>query len=163
MSDRMRTVVSVALLAAVGAGCATITYEAPLVEGMVAMSRAAGAPAYERIGRFEEDRRVVFVAASLLTVIDAELEEALQRALAVTGGDAVINLRIHEETDIIDVIVGAVTGPLVNSRAVTLEGDIVRWTDGGGSEALLELSQSCRELDVSTRAGGARSGFVCAP
>lgn len=162
-------------LAAVGAiaGCATITYEAPLVESMVAMNRAAPTASYERLGDFESDRRAVFVVAQLLTVTDAELEDAIRRELARTGGDAVINLRIHEEYDFIDVLVGIVAGGIVNTRAITLRGDVVRWTGEAGEagqagqagerglEERLGLSERCRPLDVPVAGGATRTGYAC--
>lgn len=158
---RLGAVLLLALVATVS-GCATITYEAPLIESMVAMNRAADGVGYERVGDFEIERRAVFVVAQLITVTDAELEDALRRELARTGGDAVINLRIHEEYDIIDFLVAAVAGGIVNSRAVTLRGDVVRWTEAGAAEALLERAGPCLALDLEEPDGTTRRAHACA-
>lgn len=155
----MRPAVRAALaagLAAVFAGCATITYDAVTVEAMVALNRVAPPDAYERVGRFATEQRAVFLASRLVTVRDAELESAARRALARYGGDAVINLRIVEEFGLIDAVVGAVAQELISTRTIKLEGDIIRWRspDGppGGAEALVRAG--CR------RAAG---GFLCGP
>lgn len=163
-TGRIAAVPALALLAA-ASGCATITYDAPLLETMVAMNHAAPTAAYEHVGDFELDRRPVFLIAQLITVVDAELEDALSRELARSGGDAVINLRIHEEYDFVDVVISVVAGGLVDTRSVTLRGDVIRWTGdrGAGPEALLDLSDRCRSVAVPTAEGGSRTGYACLP
>jgi hypothetical protein len=153
---RAAVVVPLALLLA---GCATITYEADLIDRMVAMNRIAEASDYERVGTFSEDKRAVFVIAQLITVIDADLEDAVREALDRWNGDAVINLRIHEENDIVDVVVGAIGNGWVNTRSVTLEGDVIRWT-GADADRSRTLAAHCHEVRVPD-AGGERTGHLC--
>ena len=126
--------------------CATINYDASTIQNVVSMNRVAPPASYEVVGEFESNQRPIFVIAQLLTVRDADLEDAIQRQLQRSGGDAVLNLRIHEEYDIIDFLVGAAQGILlfganiVQTRSVSLRGDIVRWNTGwlenGGREWL---------------------------
>lgn len=149
----------VAALALAAAACSTITYDADLVDRMVAMNRIAEAGDYERVGTFEETRRTVFVIAELVTVIDAELEDAIRAELDRSDGDAVINLRIHEENDAVDVIIGLIANGWVNTRSVTLEGDVIRWT-GEDPDRSRTLASRCREIEVPAGIG-ARVGHVC--
>ncbi len=141
------------------AGCATITYDAELVDRMVAMNRIAEAGDYERVGTFEETRRTVFVVAQLITVIDAELEDAIRAELDRSDGDAIINLRIHEENDVVDVIIGLIATGWVNTRSVTLEGDVIRWT-GEDPDRSRVLAAHCTEIAVPETAGTG-TGHVC--
>lgn len=147
--------------------CSTINYDASTVQSVVSMNRVAPAASYERVGQFEVTQRPVFVIAQLLTVVDADLESALQRELQRTGADAILNLRIHEEYDIIDFAIGAVQGAflfgstIVQTRSVTIAGDVVRWNTGflenGGEQW---LGQTCREVIVPGE-GSSRTAYVC--
>ena len=154
--------VGTAVLAAAAlllSGCATITYDADTIEGLVAMNRIAEAGDYERIGTFEESSRVVFVISQLITLFDADLEDAVRDQLEEWGGDAVINLRIHEENDIVDVLIGGLTSGWVNTRSVTLQGDVVRWT-GSSDDLSAALDAHCHAVQVP--AGGTeRTGHLC--
>jgi hypothetical protein len=163
--NRFRSAGVLLLIAATVGGCATINYNAGAVAGSVSMNRPAGN--YEMVGSFQTSQRAVFVIASLITVVDANLEEALRREMSRAGGDAVINLRITEQYDIIDFAIGAAQSILlfgaqiVNTRAITLRGDVVRFA-GGGAEAALgeELLEHCRAVDLDTT-DGARTGHIC--
>lgn len=153
-------VAGVALLGS--SGCATINYDAAAVQSVVAMNRVAPAASYTRVGDFEASQRPVFAIAQLLTVVDANLERAIQRELQRSGGDAVLDLRIHEQYDIVDVLIGMVTFGLVNTRSAAVRGDVVRWNTGflenGGEEW---LGQACRELEVDGGDGTRRAAYVC--
>lgn len=144
-------------------GCATITYEAELVDAMVAMNRAGSAAEAESVGTMDVDRRTVFLVAELITVVDSELDEVIRRELARTGGDAVINLRIEERYDFLDVVVAVLAGGIVNTRSATLRGDVVRWTGDGdaGEELGAAIPAGCRTLDVPEADGRARTGYAC--
>ena len=153
----------VLLLAAALGSCRTITYDAVTLEQMVAMNRATAARPYERVDTFERKRRAVFLVADLITVMDAELEEALRRELARSDGDAVVNLRIHEEYDLVDVVVGLIAGGLIGTRSITYRGDVVRWRGEGPPGELLETAQ-CRAIEVPTGEGDrTRTGYACVP
>jgi hypothetical protein len=144
------------------AGCATITYEAELVDAMVAMNRAGSTAEAETVGMLDVDRRAVFLVAELITVVDAELDEVIRRELARTGGDAVINLRIEERYDFLDVVVSVLAGGIVNTRSATLRGDVVRWTGTGNEQReAARSSAGCRALEVPTSDGGSRTAFAC--
>jgi hypothetical protein len=163
MNRASRFLLTVVAVAAVS-GCATITYEASAAAAAVTMNRPAGT--YERVASFETDRRAVFVIASLITVVDADLEEALRREMARAGGDAVINLRIMEQYDIIDFAIGAVQSILlfgaqvVNTRSITIRGDVVRWTGAGGAALDRDPPDHCRAVELEA-ADGARTGHIC--
>jgi hypothetical protein len=149
----------VAGLALAAAACTTITYNADLIDQMVAMNRIADADDYEYVGRFEEVQRAVFVVADLITVVDADLEEAVRDELDRSRGDAIINLRIHEENDALDVVIGLIANGWVGTRSVTLEGDVIRWT-GADADRDRTLAAHCQEIDVPDTAG-ARTGYLC--
>lgn len=134
------------------AGCATIVYEADLVERVVAMNRGAR-DGYEVVGRFELDRRAVFLVGDAVTVREPHLDREVLAALARASGDAIINLRIVEENGPFDLLVGwaqaalntgqltAVNAPpavgllflgggdLVGTRSLRITGDIIRWRE----------------------------------
>jgi hypothetical protein len=153
-----------ALLAvAVVSGCATINYDAGTAASSVTMNRPAGT--YERLASFETNQRAVFVIASLITVIDADLEEALRREITRAGGDGVVNLRIMEQYDIIDFAIGVAQSVLlfgaqvVNTRAITIRGDVVRWTGGAGAALGETLPDNCRTLEIEDDTP--RTGVIC--
>lgn len=145
-------------------GCATINYNAGAAAGTVTMNRPAAE--YERLGSFETNRRAVFVIASLITVVDANLEDALRGEISRAGGDAIVNLRIHEQYDIIDIAIGVVQSALlfgaqiVNTRAITIRGDVVRWTGGAGAALDDDLAEHCRTVALEATEG-ARTGHIC--
>lgn len=164
MRARRRTPGIVVLLAALTslAGCATITYEAELVDAMVAMNRTASADEVEPAGQMEVSRRAVFLVAELITVADAELDEVIRRELTRTGGDAVLNLRIEERYDFLDVVVALIAGGLVNTRSATIRGDVVQWVGGPDAELEEALSDHCRPIQVpAVGEVPARTGHVC--
>lgn len=164
--SRLLGTAAVGLLLMSSTACATITYDASTLQSVAAMNRVAPAASYDRVGEFEVSQRPVFVIAQLLTVVDAKLEEALQRELQRTGGDAVLNLRIHEEYDVIDFLIGAAQSVLlfganiVQTRSVAIRGDVVRWRTGflETEAGRAWLAENCRE----TMVGDARSAHVCA-
>lgn len=157
-------------LAALG-GCSTITYDAAISPGAIAMNRGGAMPAYEHVGSFETQRRAVFVILSLITVVDSELEDVVRRELARAGGDAVINLRIHEENDIIDAVIAVAQsilllgGRIVDTRTITIRGDVVRWTGTAGSAELEVPIEGCRTIALVPEAGagrdGEKAGLIC--
>lgn len=166
MRNRMiRSTLLVAAVAVSASGCATINYDATLVNGMVAMNRVQALGNYETVGSFEVGQRPIFVISNLLTVVDADVEDAITAELARTGGDAVINLRIHEEYDIIDIAIGLAQGILIGvqlaqTRSVTLMGDVIRWTGGQDPEVEALLLEHCRTIEIPAEAG-ARQGHFC--
>lgn len=159
VSGSLLTLVAVAAIS----GCATINYDAGTAATSVTMNRPAGT--YERLASFETNQRAVFVIASLITVIDADLEEALRREITRAGGDAVVNLRIMEQYDIIDFAIGVAQSVLlfgaqiVSTRAITIRGDVVRWTGGAGAALGEELPENCRALEIE--ADTPRTGLIC--
>lgn len=163
--NRIRPVGVALLAAAVLGGCATINYDAGDLAESVHMNRAPGT--YERVASFETGQRAVFVIASLITVVDADLEEALRREMTRAGGDAVVNLRIMEQYDIVDFAISVAQSVLlfgaqiVNTRAITLRGDVVRFT-GDGAEASLgpDLLGHCRAVELDAP-DGPRPGHIC--
>lgn len=167
-SGRVLGMAAVGLLLVSSGACATITYDAATVQTVVAMNRVAPEGSYERIGQFEVSQRPVFVIAQLLTVVDAKLDEALNRELQRTGGDAVLNLRIHEEYDVIDFLIGAAQSVLlfgvsvVQTRSVAIRGDVVRWNTGflESEVGAAWLAQNCRQTEVQG-GDGVRSAHLC--
>lgn len=155
------------LALAVG-GCATINYDTGTIQSVVAMNRVAQTAAYERVSSFEEQTRAVFVIADLITVVDSKMADIIQRELARTGGDAVINLRIHEEYDIIDAAIAVAQSALlfgarvVGTRTITYNGDIVRWTGDTDDleEELSALAGVCAPLEIPQE-NGSRTAYVC--
>lgn len=164
-SRKSRAVLVATLAVAVG-GCATITYDPGVMDAMVAMNSAASAGNYEVVGNFESGQRPIFVLSSLITVVDAELEDALAREMSRARGDAVINLRIHEEYDIVDFAIGlaqsALMGiQLVQTRSVTLRGDVVRWSGPQDPEVEAAFVRDCREVAIPEPDGSTRPGHIC--
>lgn len=151
-------------------GCATITYDAATVDALVAMNQAAPTAGHERVGELNIERRAGFVIFDLITVMDADLDQHIGRELARTGGDAVINLRIHEIRGPIDVLISVAQsmfflgGRILGTRTVTIRGDIIRWTeqiDGRTAGAVLEaMSDACRAVEIDEQSSDRRSGTV---
>lgn len=158
------------------AGCATIVYEADLIERVVAMNRVAPEGSYEVVGRLVLDDRVIFLVGDAVTVREPRLADEILEALARHGGDAVIDLRIEEENDPLDVLVNwaqaalnagqilAFDGPpavgflflgggnLVGTRSVRITGDVIRWRAGRDGEAARgALAQRCGAADPARR------------
>ena len=165
---RMVGIAAVGVLLMTSSACATINYDAATIQSVVAMNRVAPAGSYERLGEFEVSQRPIFAIAQLLTVVDAKLDEALRRELQRTGGDAVLNLRIHEEYDVIDFLVAAAQSVLllganiVQTRSVAIRGEVVRWNTGFlESEAgAAWLAQNCRQTQVGSL-DDARTAHLC--
>jgi hypothetical protein len=149
----------VATLGILVGACATITYDADLIEGIVAMNRITETGGYERVGTFEETKKVVFVIADLVTLIDADLEDLVGDELSRYDGDAVINITIHEEDDPVDVLVGLIASGWVSTRTVTIRGDVVRWSGEDEDRSRL-LAHYCRPVEVSNPDRD-RTGHIC--
>lgn len=162
-------VLPLAVMTMAAAGCATIEYDAVTIENLVALNRVVPEGRFERVGDLDVETRAIFLIAELVTMRDAELERLLRREMVRYGGDAVMNLRITEEYDVIDFLVGAVQGALiggglVNTRRIQLRGDIVRMRGTGGErdDGLGRLAGACEPLEIPATADApARIAYVC--
>ena len=110
--------------------CAKITYDATTLSGFAAMTPADNLTDYEIVGRMEHSTRAMFIVAELLTVKDSNLEKAVEKALIKYDGDAIVNVEIDEVTDIIDILVGAISYSIVNTRHVQVTGDVIKFKPG---------------------------------
>jgi hypothetical protein len=149
------------------AGCATLTYDATTVNSMVSMNRPSAGVEYDRIGSFKSERRGVFVIASLLTVMDVELEQTIARELTKSGGHAIINLRIEERDGPIDILIGMAQTVLLSgirlasTRTVAIRGDVIRFrVDPAATSA---LGEGCRWVSISGQPtdGAPSEAFYC--
>ena len=114
--------------------CAKITYDATTLSGFAAMTTPENLPDYEIVGRMKHSTRAVFIAASLLTVKDSQLENAVEKAMAKYDGDAVINVKIEEVTDFTDFLIGAASNSILNTRHVEVTGDVIKLKPGSTSQ-----------------------------
>lgn len=114
------------------AGCTKITYDATTLRGFAAANdpRAAAEAEFEVVGQLQHSTYALFAAASLVTVRDANLEKAAEKAMAKYGGDGVVNIRILEETDGISFLIGVFGGAIVSARHVVVQGDVVKYKPG---------------------------------
>lgn len=110
-------------------GCSTIHYDATTLKAIAAMNKGAGAGSadYEVVGQFKHKKKVIFLISDLITIKDAELDLAIEKAIVSSGGDGIINISIHEKDSFIDLVIASLTYGLLSTRSVEFRGDIVKF------------------------------------
>lgn len=106
--------------------CESVIYEAHSLENFVSMTTPKDIGEYEVVGKLKYDTKAVFLVLQLITIRDAEIDNAIQKQVGKYEGDGVINLKIHEQYKIVDIIIAAFVGGLLNTRTVEVRGDIIR-------------------------------------
>ena len=105
-------------------GCATIQLEAPMLDKPISMSRKADTQkAHRTVRHFSRERRAVWLLFGAIPIYVPEMDEIV--AKESSGQDAVTNLSITTEYDVLDILVRAVTQGVVYTRSITVEGDVV--------------------------------------
>ena len=131
MIHKTTTVLSVALIALLLAGCYTVNYVIPPEQNR---------DAYEIVGSFEVKKRASWVVFGLVPVSDAQVEEIIRDQIERKGGDVAINVVIEAQYDPVDVVIAMLVGGLFNTRSYTVKGDVARLKKGSmmGSAAHTE-------------------------
>ena len=105
-------------------GCATIQLEAPMLDKPISMSRKADTQkAHRTVRHFCKETRAVWLLFGAIPICVPEMDEIV--AKESSGQDAVTNLSITTEYDVLDILVRAVTQGVVYTRSITVEGDVV--------------------------------------
>jgi hypothetical protein len=134
--------ISAALFILLFSGCQTITYDALLFDEVASLNRGALPPGYTVVGTFSYTTRASFTAFDLVTLHHPEFIAEMDKALKVNDGNAIINLSIVEETNIVDILINIFVNSLTSSalrsgidvfstRSVEIRGDVVKYTHSG--------------------------------
>ena len=106
--------------------CESVIYETHSSELYVSMTTPKDIGDYEVIGELKYETKAVFLVLQLLTLKDAEIEQAIEKQVMKLEGDGVINLKIHEQYDFDDFINSVFGGGIVSTRTVKVNGDIIK-------------------------------------
>ena len=127
----MKRILSLVLIGSIMlvAGCAAIRLEAPALDKPVSMSRKADTEkAHRTVRHFWEEKRAVWLLYGAIPIYVPEVDEIV--AKESSGHDAVTNLAITTEFDIVDLLIIAITGGgIVHTRSVVVEGDVVELSE----------------------------------
>lgn len=117
-------------------GCQTITYDALLFDQVASLNKGNLPAEYTIVGKFSYSTRASFTAYDLITLHHPEIVAEMSKALKVNDGDAVINLSIVEENDIVDILINIFVNSLTtaafktnidvfSTRSIEITGDVV--------------------------------------
>lgn len=132
------SVIGVLLTILLFSGCQTITYDALLFDQVASLNKGNLPAEYTIIGKFSYSTRASFTAYDLITLHHPEIVAEMSKALKVNDGDAVINLSIVEENDIVDILINIFVNSLTtaafktnidvfSTRSIEITGDVVTY------------------------------------
>ncbi|MBA2664968.1 MAG: hypothetical protein H0U74_21960 [Bradymonadaceae bacterium] len=109
-------------------GCATIHYDGAMLDSIATLNNGLAPENYELITDFEVEHRAVFIVGALVTLVDSQMEEAIEREMRRYDGNAVVNVHFEEVQTAVDVLIGLLqpAGGLVETRTIRIRGDVVR-------------------------------------
>jgi len=84
---------------------------------------------YTVLHHFRTDLTGFFVVFNLVTISNPDIAKEVNNQITTAQGDAVINLTIHGETNIVDGLVSYVTYTLLGLRTYTVEGDVIKYIE----------------------------------
>ena len=126
MKEKSFIFVIVLLLVSLIFSCESVIYETHSSELFVSMTTPKGISDYEVIGELNYETKAVFLVLQLITITDAEIEQAIEKQVRKLEGDGIINLRIHEQYVFVDFIISVFGGGIVSTRTVKVNGDIIK-------------------------------------
>ena len=126
MKEKSFIFVIVLLLVSLVLSCESVIYETHSSELYVSMTTPKDIGDYEVIGELKYETKAVFLVLQLLTIRDAEIEQAIEKQVMKLEGDGVINLKIHEQYNFDDFINSVFGGGIVSTRTVEVNGDIIK-------------------------------------
>ena len=106
--------------------CESVIYETHSSELFVSMTTPKDISDYEVIGELNYETKAVFLVLQLITIRDAEIEQAIEKQVRKLEGDGVINLNIHEQYDFVDFVISVFGSGIVSTRTVKVDGDIIK-------------------------------------
>ena len=131
-------IIGVGLLTVVG--CANVYLSANTVDKPVMMN-VGPQKDFEIVKHFQRPLRAYFAIFDLVTISNPEVERVVEEEIKSVNGDAVINLKIHGQTSVIDAVIpialgvigGMIAPPygsyahyLIGARTYTVEGDVIK-------------------------------------
>ena len=126
MKEKSFIFVIVLLLVSLIFSCESVIYETHSSELFVSMTTPKDISDYEVIGELNYETKAVFLVLQLITITDAEIEQAIEKQVRKFEGDGIINLRIHEQYVFVDFIISVFGGGIVSTRTVKVNGDIIK-------------------------------------
>lgn len=126
MKEKSFIVIIVILFASLLFSCESVIYETHSTEYFVSMTTPNDIGEYDVIGKIKYDTKAVFIVLQLITIRDAEIENAIEKQVRKSEGDGVINLKIHEQYDFVDFVISVFGSGIVNTRTVKVNGDIIK-------------------------------------
>ena len=126
MKEKSFIFTNVLLLVSLILSCESVIYETHSSELFVSMTTPKGISDYEVIGELNYETKAVFLVLQLITITDAEIEQAIEKQVRKLEGDGIINLRIHEQYVFVDFIISVFGGGIVSTRTVKVNGDIIK-------------------------------------
>lgn len=99
---------------------------------------------YTIVKHFSCDLKAWFAFFDLVTISEPNMQDALHNEILSAQGDAVINLKIKEETTFVDGVISSAVGiagalavgyvgvslsHLIDTRTYTIEGDVIKYVE----------------------------------
>lgn len=113
-------------LVSLALSCENVLYETHSSEVFVSLTTPNNIGDYKVVGELKYNTKAIFLALQLITIKDSEIEKAINKQVKKSDGDGVINLTIHEQYDIVDIVISVFVGGLINTRTVKVNGDIIK-------------------------------------
>ena len=126
MKEKSLTFIIIVSLVSLTLSCESVIYETHSSDTFVSLTTPNNIDDYEVVGELEYNTKAIFLIVQLITIKDSEIDKAINKQVNKFDGDGVINLKIHEQYDIVDVVISILVGGLVNTRTVKVNGDIVK-------------------------------------
>ncbi|MDO8733674.1 MAG: hypothetical protein Q7K21_00755 [Elusimicrobiota bacterium] len=106
-------------------GCASVQF-VPKTNKPVLMNSNIGRDFVE-IGSFNKEYTMWWLAWGLVPIDQTDLFYLVENDLKMSGGDAIINLRIEGKNDIVEGIAPLLTYGLFFGRTYSISGDIIKF------------------------------------
>ena len=126
MKEKSLTFIIIVSLVSLTLSCESVIYETHSSDTFVSLTTPNNIDDYEVVGELKYNTKAIFLIAQLITIKDSEIDKAINKQVNKFDGDGVINLNIHEQYDIVDVVIALFAGGFVHTRTVKVNGDIVK-------------------------------------
>ena len=126
MKEKLLTFIIIVSLVSLTLSCESVIYETHSSDTFVSLTTPNNIDDYEVVGELKYNTKAIFLIAQLITIKDSEIDKAINKQVNKFDGDGVINLKIHEQYDIVDVVISLFAGGFVNTRTVKVNGDIIK-------------------------------------
>lgn len=124
------------------AGCMSVHFDAAGYDRMASLTSSERK--FTLLKHFSRDVKCWYTLVGLIPLSDTDLSGILKDETASAHGDAVLNIKVHGETTLLDAAIpvataffgsvvspqrGALLGLLVTARTYTIEGDVIKYVE----------------------------------